>query len=76
MQRTGREAAAIYGMKCWRRLWNKSLDFIEQAGESLEKVFITMGEPKSSLFLAQRAKDFLGVNASVPEKDQIAEIDF
>ena len=52
------------------------LDFIEAAGESLEKVFITMGEPKSSLFLAQRAKDFLGVNASVPEKDQIIEINF
>ncbi|MDB5237756.1 MAG: RNA-metabolising metallo-beta-lactamase, metallo-beta-lactamase family protein [Candidatus Kaiserbacteria bacterium] len=51
------------------------LDFIEQAGESLEKVFITMGEPKASLFLAQRAKDFLGVNAIVPEKDQVVEID-
>ncbi len=52
------------------------LDFIEAAGESLEKVFITMGEPKSSLFLAQRAKDFLGVNAIVPEKSQTIEIDF
>jgi metallo-beta-lactamase family protein len=52
------------------------LGFIESAGESLEKVFITMGEPKSSLFLAQRAKDFLGVNAVVPEKSQTIEIDF
>ncbi len=52
------------------------LGFIESAGKSLEKVFITMGEPKASLFLAQRAKDFLDVVAVVPEKDETVEINF
>jgi metallo-beta-lactamase family protein len=52
------------------------LGFIESAGESLEKVFVTMGEPKSQLFLAQRAKDFLGVDAVVPEKGEVRELDW
>lgn len=51
------------------------LTFIENCGESLERVFITMGEPKSSLFLAQRAKDFLGVDARVPESGETLSID-
>lgn len=52
------------------------LEFIENAGASLEKVFVTMGEPKASAFLAQRAKDFLGVDAIVPEKGKTFEINF
>lgn len=51
------------------------LDFVEKTRESLEKVFITMGEPKSSLFLAQRIKDFLNVNAIVPEKGSAHDIE-
>ena len=57
------------------------LEFVEQAGESLpdrqaglEKVFVVMGEPKSSMFLAQRVRDFLGVDAQVPEAEQSVEI--
>ena len=42
------------------------LSFVEKAGDSLEKVFVVMGEPKASMFLAQRVKDFLGVEAIVP----------
>lgn len=52
------------------------LDFASNAGETLEKVFVTMGEPKSSFFLAQRLKDFLGVEAIVPEKGQTFEIEW
>ncbi len=52
------------------------LQFIEQAGESLKKVFITMGEPRASLFLAQRARDFLGADAVVPQQDETVEINF
>lgn len=49
------------------------LDFVEDAGESLEKVFVVMGEPGSSLYLAQRIKDFLDVDAVVPkEMDSVA----
>ena len=42
------------------------LAFAESAGDSLEQAFVVMGEPKASGFLAQRIKDFLGVEALVP----------
>ncbi len=51
------------------------LSFIEHAGEKLERAFVTMGEPRASLFLAQRAKDFLGIDCVVPEKGTSVEID-
>lgn len=50
------------------------LRFAEKGGESLEKIFVVMGEPQSSLFLAQRVKDFLGIDAVVPERGQSFEI--
>jgi metallo-beta-lactamase family protein len=50
------------------------LAFVESAGDSLEKVFVTMGEPASSLFLAQRIRDFLGVEAVVPTAHETLEI--
>ncbi len=45
------------------------VSFIETANTSgkLKKVFAVMGEPKSSLFLVQRLKDELGVDAEYPE---------
>ncbi len=52
------------------------LTFVENAGETLERVFVTMGEPRSSLFLAQRIQDFLGVDAVVPEQGQSCDIDW
>jgi len=35
-----------------------------------------MGEPKSSMFLAQRIRDELGVNAVYPELGSIYPIEF
>ncbi len=52
------------------------LNFVENAGDTLEKVFVTMGETKASLFLAQRIKDFLGIEALVPKKGESQSIDF
>ncbi len=52
------------------------MNFVENAGDSLEKVFVTMGETKASVFLAQRIKDFFGVATSVPKKGETQEIDF
>ena len=49
--------------------------FVEKAGEHLKKVFVTMGEPKSSAFLAQRLHDFLGVDAIVPDAGSTQEIE-
>lgn len=42
------------------------VDFVEQASDTLKKVYVVMGEPKSSLFLAQRLRDNLGINVAVP----------
>jgi len=50
------------------------LDFVEEARDTLKKVFVVMGEPKSESFLAQRIRDFIGIDAVVPEKGQQIEI--
>ncbi len=52
------------------------LGFVENAGDSLRKVFVTMGEPHSSMFLAQRVRDFLGVDAVVPQAGESYEIEW
>ena len=50
------------------------VSFVHEAMEGLEKVFVVMGEPKASLFLAQRLRDYVGVNAMVPKKSEKVEI--
>lgn len=44
------------------------LGFVEDMQDSVKKVFVVMGEPKSEMFLAQKLKDNLGINAYVPEQ--------
>jgi metallo-beta-lactamase family protein len=53
------------------------LEFIEKATESgkLKQVFAVMGEPKASMFLVQKLRDNLGVDAIYPEFKQSIEID-
>jgi metallo-beta-lactamase family protein len=41
-----------------------------------KQVFVTMGEERASLFLTQRLRDYLGVNAIAPEENAEVEIDF
>jgi metallo-beta-lactamase family protein len=50
------------------------LEYVEAIGSKLEHVFVCMGEPKSSFFLAQRIKDNLGTVASVPNEGDIIEV--
>lgn len=52
------------------------LDFVNKVAGSLTEVFVVMGEPASSGFLAQRIRDYLGVKAVAPEAGDKAEIDF
>jgi metallo-beta-lactamase family protein len=52
------------------------LNFVEDAGEKITRVFVTMGEPKASAFLAQRIRDFLDVDAVVPEAGQSFDIEW
>ncbi len=48
------------------------LDFVEKTDQKsqsgIQKIFVTMGEPSSSMFLAQRIRDYLGIHAIVPDE--------
>lgn len=50
------------------------VEFVNDARETLKQVFVTMGEPKTSMFLAQKLRDNLGVNAMVPEAGKTYEL--
>ncbi len=51
------------------------IEFVEGSQNSLKKVFVAMGEPKSSLFLVQRLRDYLEVDAVAPERGEVVELD-
>ncbi len=42
------------------------LDFIRNSADTLKKVFIVQGEPAAALFLVQRVRDYLGIDAVAP----------
>ena len=44
------------------------VEFVATAHDTLKKVFVVMGEPKASLYLAQRLRDEVGVNGFYPER--------
>lgn len=49
--------------------------FVKEGGErKLKQVFVIMGEPKSSLFLIQRIRDYLGIEAIYPEEGKEYEL--
>lgn len=51
------------------------LEFVAGAGEQLQKVFVVLGEPKSSQFLAQRIHDYVGVPAVIPRLGETVELE-
>jgi metallo-beta-lactamase family protein len=51
------------------------IEFVETISDNIKKVFVVMGEPKSSLFLTQRLRDYLGVLAFAPEENDVVELD-
>ena len=51
------------------------VEFVETSANTLKKVFVVMGEPKSSLFLVQKIKDNTGVEAYHPEQDEEVFLD-
>lgn len=51
------------------------IDFVAQVADNIKQVFVAMGEPKSSMFLAQRLRDYLGVYASAPQEGDVVELD-
>jgi metallo-beta-lactamase family protein len=52
------------------------LELVAQGSDKAKQVFVTMGEERSSLFLTQRLRDYLGLNAIAPEENQEIEIEF
>lgn len=51
------------------------VSFVEDIADSVKKIFVVMGEPKSSLFLVQKLRDTLAVNAQAPEPGDSATIE-
>jgi len=43
------------------------LGFVEDMADTVKKVFVVMGEPKSAMFLVQKVRDNLGIDAYAPE---------
>jgi metallo-beta-lactamase family protein len=51
------------------------IDFAAQGADRLEKIFVVMGEPAASTYLAQRLRDYAGLNAMVPKEGESIDID-
>jgi metallo-beta-lactamase family protein len=49
--------------------------FVESTHTSLKKVFVVLGEPKSTYFLGQRIHETYNVPVVVPERGDVIEID-
>ncbi|MFA7285805.1 MAG: MBL fold metallo-hydrolase [Candidatus Paceibacterota bacterium] len=47
------------------------INFVEDTSETLKKVFVVMGEPKSALFLVQKLRDNLGLEAYAPDQGDV-----
>ncbi|MES2985515.1 MAG: MBL fold metallo-hydrolase [Patescibacteria group bacterium] len=45
-------------------------EFVSTAADTVKKIFVTMGETKSALFLVQRLRDYQGLDAMHPEQGQ------
>lgn len=53
---------------------NGLLEFVEGSADTLKKVFVVMGETKSALYLTQKIRDFLEVDAEVPDFGEVIEL--
>ena len=51
------------------------VEFVEKTANTLKKVFVTMGEPKSSMFLAQRLRDNFEIEALTPTAGESVTIE-
>lgn len=52
------------------------IHLVAEGCDKAKQVFVTMGEEKSSLFLTQRLRDYLGLNAVAPDLNEEVKIDF
>ncbi|MBI2021190.1 MBL fold metallo-hydrolase [Candidatus Giovannonibacteria bacterium] len=54
---------------------NTLFEFIREKSDTLKKVFTIHGEPKSSLALVQKVRDYLGIEAYSPKYSESVTID-
>lgn len=54
---------------------DRLIDFVSDTADTLKSVYVVMGEPKASLFLAQRLRDYLGVMSYAPDEKDVVELD-
>lgn len=52
------------------------VNLVADGCDKAKQVFVTMGEERSSLFLVQRLRDYIGLNAVAPSLNEEIEIDF
>jgi metallo-beta-lactamase family protein len=52
------------------------VELVAYGADKAKQIFVVMGEERSSLFLTQRLRDYLGLNAVAPDQNQEVEIDF
>jgi metallo-beta-lactamase family protein len=53
---------------------DRLLDFVG-TGEKLKRVFVVMGEPRSSMYLAQRINDEFNIKAVAPEAGDVVTLE-
>jgi metallo-beta-lactamase family protein len=51
------------------------IEFVKTSVGSLKKIFVVQGEPSAALFLAQKIKDYVGVDAHAPEEHETIELE-
>jgi len=51
------------------------IQFVQNTADSVQKVFVAMGEPKSALFLVQRLRDNFGINAFAPREGDFVTLE-
>ncbi len=54
---------------------NELFEFVHNTADTVKKVFIVQGETKASVFFAQRLRDNLGIDATVPKTGDNVELD-
>jgi len=51
------------------------VEFVENTANTLKKTFVVMGEPKSSMFLAQKLRDNLNIKAFTPNSGETVTLE-
>ena len=49
--------------------------FVESTHETLKKVFVVLGEPKSAMYLSQKIHEYYGLDVKIPTLGESIEID-